>query len=55
MLILAAERVATLLEGYGLTGTVIATCKGKALELLEFRHPVLPAQFAGVPGRLRHA
>ena len=42
LLILAAERVAALLESYGLTGTVIATCKGKALELIEFRHPFYP-------------
>ena len=39
LLIMAKERVAAQLESYGLTGKVIATCKGKALELVEFRHP----------------
>ncbi|MBA3478363.1 MAG: isoleucine--tRNA ligase, partial [Lautropia sp.] len=42
LLILAAERVGVLLEGYGLTGKVLATCKGQALELIEFRHPFYP-------------
>ncbi len=42
LLIVAAERVAALLESYGLEGKVIATTKGRALELLEFRHPFYP-------------
>ncbi len=39
LLILAAERVEQSLASYGLTGEVLATCKGKALELVEFKHP----------------
>ena len=39
LLIVAKERVVTLLESYGLSGRIIATCKGKALELIEFQHP----------------
>ncbi len=42
LLILAAERVAALLQSYGLTGNVIATCKGSALDGIEFRHPFYP-------------
>ncbi len=38
-LLLAAELVAACLERYGLTGTVVATAKGAALELIRFRHP----------------
>jgi len=39
LLVLAAERVAACLETYGLTGEVLATCKGHALELVKFQHP----------------
>ncbi|WP_291988372.1 isoleucine--tRNA ligase [Luteitalea sp.] len=39
LLLLAAELVANCLERYGLTGTVLATCKGAALERVAFRHP----------------
>ena len=42
LLILAAERVASLLASYGLEGSILATCKGRALELMEFRHPFYP-------------
>ncbi len=39
LLILAAERVKPCLDTYKLTGTTLATCKGKALELIDFKHP----------------
>jgi isoleucyl-tRNA synthetase len=39
LLILATERVEDCLKTYGLAGSVVATCKGWALELLKFRHP----------------
>ncbi len=39
MLLLATERVEACLKTYGLTGSVVATCKGRALELVNFRHP----------------
>ncbi len=39
LLIVAEERVAACLAAWGLSGTVVATCKGAALELIRFRHP----------------
>jgi len=39
LLILAAGRAEACLAEYGLTGTVLGQCQGKALELLQFRHP----------------
>jgi isoleucyl-tRNA synthetase len=39
LLILARDRVDAMLARYGLDGTVIATCKGAALENAVFRHP----------------
>ncbi len=38
-LVLAAERVEPSLAAYGLEGQIVATCKGQALERIEFRHP----------------
>jgi isoleucyl-tRNA synthetase len=40
LLILATERVSNCLESYGLTGSVIATCKGLALQGIHFEHPL---------------
>ncbi|MGB4466856.1 MAG: isoleucine--tRNA ligase [Azovibrio sp.] len=40
LLVLAKELVADCLKRYGLEGTVLATTRGKALELLEFCHPL---------------
>jgi isoleucyl-tRNA synthetase len=39
LLILASELQVACLERYHLTGITLATCKGKALELISFRHP----------------
>ena len=39
LLLVARERVAACLEAYGLSGEVIATCKGQALENIRFAHP----------------
>ncbi len=39
LLILAAELKQTCLERYGLSGEVLATCKGQALEHLPLQHP----------------
>ncbi len=39
LLLLAAERVTACLESYQLEGEVLATCKGDALENIEFAHP----------------
>ncbi|MBM3344030.1 MAG: isoleucine--tRNA ligase [Betaproteobacteria bacterium] len=39
LLILAAELQAACLARYQLEGTMLATCKGKALELIAFKHP----------------
>ncbi|MFN0300590.1 MAG: isoleucine--tRNA ligase [Burkholderiales bacterium] len=39
-LIIASERRAACLELYGLAGTVLATCKGRDLERIPFRHPL---------------
>jgi isoleucyl-tRNA synthetase len=38
-LLLAKERVEACLAAYQLEGQVVATCKGQALERIEFRHP----------------
>ncbi|MDI9331837.1 MAG: isoleucine--tRNA ligase [Alphaproteobacteria bacterium] len=40
VLLLAASRVSACLERYGLSGEVIATAKGQALDRIEFRHPL---------------
>ena len=42
LLVMAAERVAASLASYGLEGTVIATCKGAALDHVAFAHPFYP-------------
>jgi len=39
LLILAADLQDACLARYGLAGKVLASCKGKALELIAFRHP----------------
>jgi isoleucyl-tRNA synthetase len=39
-LLLAQDLVDSCLERYQLTGTVVATCLGQALEHLEFKHPL---------------
>ncbi|ARU89815.1 isoleucine--tRNA ligase [Pseudomonas sp. M30-35] len=39
LLLLGEELVESSLERYGLQGSVIATAKGEALELIRFRHP----------------
>jgi isoleucyl-tRNA synthetase len=39
LLILAAELVDACLKRFGLTGKTLATCKGTALEGIQFRHP----------------
>ncbi|HUX26674.1 MAG TPA: isoleucine--tRNA ligase [Burkholderiales bacterium] len=39
LLILAADLQDACLARYGLAGRVLASCKGKALELIAFRHP----------------
>jgi isoleucyl-tRNA synthetase len=38
-LVLAADLVESCLKRYGLTGSIVATAPGAALELLRFRHP----------------
>lgn len=40
LLLLAKARVADCLERFGLEGTPIATCKGAALEKIQFKHPL---------------
>ena len=40
ILLLAKDRVNDCLEQYGLEGSVLATCKGKALEGISFWHPL---------------
>jgi isoleucyl-tRNA synthetase len=39
LLILAAELQDLCLERYGLSGTTVASCEGRRLELINFRHP----------------
>jgi isoleucyl-tRNA synthetase len=40
LLLLAKDLVAACLERYGLKGKIIATCKGAALSLINFKHPL---------------
>lgn len=40
LLLLAKDRVKDCLEQYGLEGTILASCKGKALEGISFWHPL---------------
>src|SRR5512141_723833 len=40
LIVLAQDLVAPCLERYHLTGTVVATAQGKALELIRFKHPL---------------
>ncbi len=40
LLLLAKARVVDCLERYALEGTVVATCKGAALEKINFKHPL---------------
>ena len=42
LLIVATERVALSLASYGLSGEVLATCKGAALAHIAFAHPFYP-------------
>ncbi len=44
LLIVASERVAPCLERYGFEGTVLATCKGAALDHIAFSHPFYARQ-----------
>jgi isoleucyl-tRNA synthetase len=46
LLILASELVESCLHRYGLQGEIIATCKGEALDMIKFRHPLAPADAA---------
>ncbi len=39
LLLLAAERVEACLAAWGLQGEILATCPGRALELIAFQHP----------------
>ena len=39
LLLLAKERVEACLKDWGMTGRIIATCKGQALERVAFHHP----------------
>ncbi|HEV2610146.1 MAG TPA: isoleucine--tRNA ligase [Noviherbaspirillum sp.] len=39
LLLLAKDLAPACLERYGLKGSIIATCKGEALSLINFRHP----------------
>ena len=41
-LLLAQSRVEECLKTYKLTGSVVATCKGESLALIEFAHPFYP-------------
>ncbi|HWZ46746.1 MAG TPA: isoleucine--tRNA ligase [Herbaspirillum sp.] len=43
LLILATDLVADCLARFGLQGTVIASCKGAALDLIKFHHPLAKA------------
>ena len=51
LLILAKDLVEACLQRYGLTGEIIATCKGEALSLLNFKHPFADAD----PGYHRYS
>ena len=46
LLILAEDLVSSCLTRYGLEGQVIATCRGEALSLLQFHHPLASADAA---------
>jgi isoleucyl-tRNA synthetase len=46
LLILASELVESCLQRYGLQGEIIATCKGEALDMIKFRHPLAIADAA---------
>jgi isoleucyl-tRNA synthetase len=39
LFVLASERVEACLASWGLQGSALATCKGRAMELVRFRHP----------------
>ncbi len=41
-LLLAKDRVETCLADWGITGSVVSTCLGEALSLIEFAHPFYP-------------
>jgi isoleucyl-tRNA synthetase len=43
LLILASDLVADCLQRFGLQGEIIATCKGEALDMIKFRHPLATA------------
>ena len=43
LLILASDLVSSCLERFGLQGEIIATCKGEALDMIRFRHPLAAA------------
>jgi isoleucyl-tRNA synthetase len=43
LLILAQDLVESCLQRYGLEGSIIATCKGEALSLINFKHPFADA------------
>ncbi|PUA16787.1 isoleucine--tRNA ligase [Glaciimonas sp. PCH181] len=43
LLLLAQDLVAASLERFGLEGKIIATCKGEALSLINFKHPLASA------------
>ncbi len=43
LLLLAKARVADCLERFGLEGTLVGTCKGAALEKINFKHPLFDA------------
>jgi isoleucyl-tRNA synthetase len=46
LLLLASDLVETCLQRFGLQGKVVATCKGAALDLIKFRHPLAAADAA---------
>jgi isoleucyl-tRNA synthetase len=46
LLILAADLVEACLARFGLQGKIIATCKGEALDLIKFHHPLAAADAA---------
>ncbi len=50
-LILAADLVQTCLDRYGLTGDVMASCKGQTLEQLLLQHPIAPRKVPIICGK----
>ncbi|MCX7170588.1 MAG: isoleucine--tRNA ligase [Proteobacteria bacterium] len=48
LLVLASELREQALLRFGLAGTVLARCKGAALELIRFRHPLYPERYSPV-------